>query len=113
MDKRGNEHFIYIENWNDVCRLCLRNDQPMQNLFVEQHFLENIQEITNLAVSKQYFSVYELVGLKMFLDCSLVWTIRYLILYVNCVSIKSLRLTNSDCGASPQMNGYEMRRQWL
>jgi hypothetical protein len=44
---------IYIENWNDLCRLCLRNDQPLQNLFYEESLLENVQEVTCLSVSQQ------------------------------------------------------------
>lgn len=48
---------IYIENWNDLCRLCLRNDQPLQNLFFEENILENIQEVTNLTVSNNYVNV--------------------------------------------------------
>jgi len=47
-----NQNVIYIDNWSDVCRLCLRNDQPLENMFVEQNFLENIQEVTSLVVSK-------------------------------------------------------------
>lgn len=46
-----NPGIIYIENWNDICRLCLRNDQPLQNLFYEENVLENIQEATNLNVN--------------------------------------------------------------
>ncbi|XP_050427832.1 zinc finger imprinted 3-like isoform X3 [Adelges cooleyi] len=42
---------IYIENWNDLCRLCLRNDQPLQNLYYEESFLVNVQETTNLSFS--------------------------------------------------------------
>lgn len=42
---------IYIENWNELCRLCLRNDQPLQNLFFEESTLESVQEVTNLTVS--------------------------------------------------------------
>jgi len=53
-----NQNVIYIDNWNDVCRLCLRNDQPLENMFVEQNFLENIQEVTNLVVSKWHFIMY-------------------------------------------------------
>ncbi|XP_060876933.1 gastrula zinc finger protein XlCGF26.1-like isoform X1 [Metopolophium dirhodum] len=43
-----NQSVIYIENWNDLCRLCLRNEQKLQNLFFEETLLENVQEITNL-----------------------------------------------------------------
>ncbi|XP_026807903.1 zinc finger protein 25-like isoform X2 [Rhopalosiphum maidis] len=43
-----NQGVIYIENWNDLCRLCLRNEQSLQNLFFEETLLENIQEVTNL-----------------------------------------------------------------
>ncbi|XP_027838155.2 zinc finger protein 250-like isoform X1 [Aphis gossypii] len=43
-----NHGVIYIENWNDLCRLCLRNEQSLQNLFFEETLLENIQEVTNL-----------------------------------------------------------------
>jgi len=46
-----NQGVIYIENWNDLCRLCLRNEQSLQNLFFEETLLENIQEVTNLQVS--------------------------------------------------------------
>lgn len=49
-----NQSVIYIENWNDLCRLCLRNDQPLQNLFFDDTFLENVQETTNLNVSFCY-----------------------------------------------------------
>ncbi|XP_001948942.1 zinc finger protein 391 isoform X1 [Acyrthosiphon pisum] len=43
-----NPSVIYIENWNDLCRLCLRNEQKLQNLFFEETLLENVQEVTNL-----------------------------------------------------------------
>ncbi|XP_015364050.1 PREDICTED: putative zinc finger protein 286B isoform X1 [Diuraphis noxia] len=43
-----NQNVIYIENWNDLCRLCLRNEQKLQNLFFEETLLENVQEVTNL-----------------------------------------------------------------
>ncbi|VVC46097.1 Zinc finger C2H2-type,Zinc finger, AD-type,Zinc finger, RING/FYVE/PHD-type [Cinara cedri] len=48
-----NQTVIYIHNWNDICRLCLRNDQPLQNIFLEMNMLENIQEITNLSFSEE------------------------------------------------------------
>lgn len=53
-----NQHVIYVDNWSDVCRLCLRNDQPLENMFVEQNFLENIQEVTSLVVSQHHFNMY-------------------------------------------------------
>jgi len=49
-----NQSVIYIESWNDLCRLCLRNEQKLQNLFFEETLLENVQEVTNLHVS--YYS---------------------------------------------------------
>lgn len=45
-----NQGVIYIDNWNELCRLCLRNDQPLQNLFFEEILIENVQEVTNLNV---------------------------------------------------------------
>lgn len=48
-----NQGVIYIDSWNDLCRLCLRNDQPLQNLFFDETLLESTQEATNLNVSYQ------------------------------------------------------------
>jgi len=45
-----NHSIIYIDNWNDICRLCLRNDVPLQNFFYEKSLLDNIKEVTNLNV---------------------------------------------------------------
>ncbi|XP_050534885.1 gastrula zinc finger protein XlCGF52.1-like isoform X2 [Daktulosphaira vitifoliae] len=41
---------IYIENWNDLCRLCLRNDQPLHNLYCDESFLVNVQEASNINI---------------------------------------------------------------
>lgn len=64
-----NQSVIYIENWNDLCRLCLRNDQPLQNLFFDATLLENVQEATNLNVSYQLLNV----SIKKKLTCFTVY----------------------------------------
>lgn len=46
-----NQSVVYFSDWNDLCRLCLRNEQPLQNLFFEENLLENVQEATSLDVS--------------------------------------------------------------
>jgi len=54
---QDNHSIIYIDNWNDICRLCLRNDVPLQNFFYEKSLLDNIKEVTNLNVYQYYLYI--------------------------------------------------------